>query len=73
MLIQGRELAERAEEMSTRSLRDRRPLQTASKVLLSDLDNFSNAVEQTKLWLQDAVNFYIILKKVWCDEVKDWK
>ena len=71
MLIQGRELAERAEEMSTRSLRDRRPLQTASKVLLSDLDNFSNAVEQTKLWLQDAVNFYIILKKVWCHEVKD--
>jgi len=30
-------------------------------------------VEQTKLWLQDAVNFYVILKKVWCDEVKDWK
>lgn len=71
MVIQGRELANRAEEMSTRSLRDRRPLQTASKVLLSDLDNFNNAVEQTKLWLQDAVNFYVILKKVWCDEVKD--
>ena len=71
MLIQGTELAKRAEEMSTRNLRDRRPLQTASKVLLSDLDNFSNAVEQTKLWLQDAVDFYIILKKVWSDEVKD--
>ena len=71
MVIQGRVLANRAEEMSTRSLRDRRPLQTASKVLLSDLDNFNNAVEQTKLWLQDAVNFYVILKKVWCDEVKD--
>ena len=71
MVIQGRELASRAEEMSTRSLRDRRPLQTASKVLLSDLDNFNNAVEQTKLWLQDAVNFYVILKKVWCNEVKD--
>jgi len=63
VVIQGRVLANRAEEMSTRSLRDRRPLQTASKVLLSDLDNFNNAVEQTKLWLQDAVNFYVILKK----------
>ena len=50
--------------MSTRSLRDKRPLQTASKVLMSDLENFSNRVEQVKRALQDAVNFHNLLKKV---------
>ena len=50
--------------MSTRTLRDKRPLQTASKVLLSDLTNLSNKVEHTKRWLEDAVNFYNLLKKV---------
>lgn len=64
VIIQGRELAERANEMSTRNLRDRRPLQTASKVLLSDLTNLSSKVEHTKRWLEDAVNFYNLLKKV---------
>lgn len=63
VLTQGRELAKRAGEMSTKNLRDRRPLQTASTVLLSDLDNFSNRVEQTKRWLQDSVNFYNLLTK----------
>ena len=64
VIIQGRELAERANEMSTRTLRDKRPLQTASKVLLSDLTNLSNKVEHTKRLLEDAVNFYNLLKKV---------
>ena len=64
VIIQGRELAERANEMSTRSLRDRRPLQTASKVVLSDLTNLSSKVEHTKRWLEDAVNFYNLLNKV---------
>jgi len=64
VIIQGRELAERANEMSTRNLRDKRPLQTASKVLLSDLTSLSNKVEHTKRLLEDAVNFYNLLKKV---------
>ena len=63
-MIQGRELAERANEMSTKTLRDKRPLQTASKVLMSDLTSFGNKVEHTKRWLDDAVNFYNLLKKV---------
>jgi len=57
-------LAKRADEMSTRNLRDRRPLQTASKVLTSDLENLSNRVEHVKRWLEDAVNFHILLTKV---------
>ena len=64
VITQGRELAERANEMSTRNLRDKRPLQTASKVLLSDLTNLSSKVKHTKRWLEDVVNFYNILKKV---------
>lgn len=64
VITQGRELAERANEMSTRTLRDKRPLQTASKVLMSDLTNFRNKVEHIKRWLEDAVNFYNLLKKV---------
>ena len=64
MLTQGRQLAERAEEMSTRNLRDRRALQTASKVLMSDLENFSSKVENVKRWLQDSVNFHNLLKQV---------
>ena len=63
-MTQGRELAKRADEMSTRNLRDRRPLQTASKVLTSDLENFNNRVEHVKRWLEDAVNFHNLLKKV---------
>ncbi|KAJ7357572.1 Proto-oncoprotein DBL [Desmophyllum pertusum] len=63
VITQGRELAERANEMSTRTLRDKRPLQTASKVLMSDLTNFRNKVEHIKRWLEDAVNFYNLLKK----------
>lgn len=57
-------MAKRADEMSTRNLRDRRPLQTASKVLTSDLENLSNRVEHVKHWLEDAVNFHILLTKV---------
>ncbi|KAL9979494.1 hypothetical protein ACROYT_G017168 [Oculina patagonica] len=63
VITQGRELAERANEMSTKTLRDKRPLQTASKVLLTDLTNFSSKVEHIKRWLEDAVNFYNLLKK----------
>ena len=50
--------------MSTRNLRDKRPLQTASKVLLSDLTSFRSKVENTKKWLEDSVNFYNLLAKV---------
>ena len=64
VLTQGRELAERANEMSMRNLRDKRPLQTASKVLLSDLTSFRSKVENTKKWLEDAINFYTLLMKV---------
>lgn len=63
VILQGRELAKQAEEMSTRNLRDKRPLQTASKVLTSDLENFGNRVEHVKRWLEDAVNFYNLLNK----------
>lgn len=63
VLTQGRGLAKQAEEMSTKNLRDRRPLQTASKVLTSDLENFGNKVEHAKRWLEDAVIFYNLLKK----------
>ncbi|PFX33495.1 Actin, nonmuscle [Stylophora pistillata] len=63
VLTQGRELAERANEMSMRNLRDKRPLQTASKVLLSDLTSFRSKVENTKKWLEDAINFYTLLMK----------
>ena len=63
VIFQGRGLAKQAEEMSTRNLRDKRPLQTASKVLTSDLENFGNRVEHVKRWLEDAVNFYNLLNK----------
>ena len=73
VLTQGRELAERANEMSTRNLRDKRPLQTASKVLLSDLTSFRSKVENTKKWLEDSVNFYNLLAKVWLNKRIDFK
>lgn len=63
VIFQGRGLAKQAEEMSTRNLRDKRPLQTASKVLTSDLENFGNRVEHVKRWLEEAVNFYNLLNK----------
>lgn len=59
--------------MSTRNLRDKRPLQTASKVLLSDLTSFRSKVENTKKWLEDSVNFYNLLAKVWLNKRIDFK
>ena len=72
VITQGRELAERANEMSTKSLRDKRPLQTASTVLLSDLTSFSSKVEHIKRWLDDAVNFYNLLNKVRSGRSRLW-
>ena len=66
-------MAERANEMSTRNLRDKRPLQTASKVLLSDLTSFRSKVENTKKWLEDSVNFYNLLAKVELNKKIDFK
>lgn len=59
--------------MSTRNLRDKRPLQTASKVLLSDLTSFRSKVENTKKWLEDSVNFYNLLAKVGLNKKIDFK
>ena len=59
--------------MSTRNLRDKRPLQTASKVLLSDLTSFRRKVENTKKWLEDSVNFYNLLAKVELNKKIDFK
>lgn len=59
--------------MSTRNLRDKRPLQTASKVLLSDLTSFRSKVENTKKWLEDSVNFYNLLAKVELNKKIDFK
>lgn len=59
--------------MSTRNLRDKRPLQTASKVLLSDLTGFRSKVENTKKWLEDSVNFYNLLAKVELNKKIDFK
>lgn len=59
--------------MSTRNLRDKRPLQTASKVLLSDLTSFRSKVENTKKWLEDSVNFYKLLAKVELNKKIDFK
>lgn len=59
--------------MSTRNLRDKRPLQTASKVLLSDLTSFRSKVENTKKWLEDFVNFYNLLAKVELNKKIDFK
>lgn len=59
--------------MSTRNLRDKRPLQTASKVLLSDLTSFRSKVGNTKKWLEDSVNFYNLLAKVELNKKIDFK
>ena len=64
VIAQGRELAKLASEMSTKHFRDRRPMQTAAEVLMSDLTNLNNRLEKQKQFLQDTVIFYGLIKKV---------